>query len=91
MPDHLARRLERTNQLYLDLAQVLDPALLASRLGELPSNTIGAQLWCVVGARQSYARAARQGSWQGFSSPLRADHSPTRRLCWRRFAVPSMR
>lgn len=48
----------------------LTPSLLRRRLGELPSNTIAGQLWCVVGARESYARAAREGGWRGFTSSL---------------------
>ena len=68
----LLRRLERAEGLYLDLAATLTPELLGARLGDLPSSTIAGQLWCVVGARESYTRAAREGGWQGFTSPLDA-------------------
>lgn len=68
--DDLLRRLERAGQLYDDLATVLTPELLGARLGDLPSSTIGEQLWCVVGARESYTRAAREGGWKGFTSSL---------------------
>lgn len=44
--------------------------LLASKLVNLPSNTIGQQIWCVIGARNSYLNAAKAGSWIGFSNPL---------------------
>lgn len=37
---------------------------------EEPSNTIWDQLWCVVGARESHARAIEAGEWIGFSSSL---------------------
>lgn len=70
--DDLLPRLERAQRLYLDLAAVLTAELLGSRLGDLPSNTIGGQLWCVVGARESYTRAAREGEWKGFASSLDA-------------------
>jgi predicted alpha/beta hydrolase len=73
MTEQLQKRLSRTQTLYVDLLERLDAGLLASRLGELPSNSIGGQLWCVVGARHSYAKAARAGSWQGFSCPLPGD------------------
>ena len=43
---------------------------LAKDLVGLPSNTIGQQLWCVVGARESYARAIAAGGWQGFECAL---------------------
>jgi hypothetical protein len=68
--DDLLRRLERAHRLYLDLVAELTPELLGARLGDLPSNTIAGQLWCVVGARESYTRAARDGKWTGFTSSL---------------------
>lgn len=68
--DDVLRRLERAARLYADLGAVLTPELLSARLGVLPSNTIAEQLWCVVGARESYARAAREGGWQGFTSSM---------------------
>ncbi len=69
----LRARLSQANQLYLDLLEELNPELLDSRLGELPSNTMGGQLWCVLGARESYPKAARAGSWQGFECSLAED------------------
>ncbi len=75
MKNQLKNRLELSNQLYLDLISHIPESLLASKLCDLPSNTIGAQIWCVVGARDSYLRAAKAGSWQGFECPL--DESKT--------------
>ncbi len=66
----LQNRLALSNELYLDLVSHIPESLLASKLCDLPSNTIGAQLWCVVGARDSYLRAAKAGQWQGFKCPL---------------------
>lgn len=71
----LHKRLQRTDALFCDLVSVLTPQQLASDLGGLPSNTIGAQLWCVVGARESYARAALAGSWQGFTCRLSSEET----------------
>lgn len=68
--DVLVGRFERADLLYLDLIDALSPEQLGSRLPGLPSSTIAGQLWCVLGARESYPRAARAGSWQGFSGPL---------------------
>ncbi|WP_127475444.1 hypothetical protein [Microbacterium sulfonylureivorans] len=68
----LQRRFSLSDELYVDLVAGLPPGALARRLGELPSNAIGAQLWCVLGARESYVRAARAGGWQGFTSPVTA-------------------
>ena len=68
--DVLRGRFERSFGLYDDLVAELPEASLASSLPGLPSNTIGAQLWCVVGARESFARAIRAGEWSGFSCSL---------------------
>jgi len=38
----------------------------------LRSNSIGAQYWCVIGARQSYTRAITVGEWGGFKCSLSA-------------------
>jgi hypothetical protein len=73
LKNQLRSRLERSNQLYCDLVDHIPESLLASKLQDLPSNTIGAQIWCVVGARDSYLRAAKAGSWQGFKCPLAGD------------------
>jgi len=66
----LRRRFARANILYLDLVDALTAEQLGSRLPGLPSDTAGHQLWCVLGARESYVRAARAGEWQGFTSPV---------------------
>ena len=68
--NQLEHRFELSNRLYLDLVIHIPESLLGSKLRDLPSNTIGAQIWCVVGARDSYLRAAKAGQWQGFKCPL---------------------
>ena len=69
-------RLDRSFGLFRDLVESLDEAALASRLPGLPSNAIGLQLWCVVGARESYARAIEAGEWRGFSCSLESPTEP---------------
>lgn len=69
----LASRLDRSFDLYREFIEVLDETLLGEKLPGLPSNAIGLQLWCVVGARESYTRAIRAGAWSGFACSL---HSP---------------
>lgn len=61
---------DRSFRLYRDLISSLDDSALLSDLPNLPSNTMGLQLWCVVGARESYARAIRSNEWCGFSCSL---------------------
>jgi hypothetical protein len=63
-------RLAACFRLYDDLVGALPAGSLARDLAGLPSNTIGQQLWCVIGARESYARALAAGAWQGFACGL---------------------
>ena len=71
-------RLERSFAMYRDLLHALGEGALTSRLGDLRSNTIGAQLWCVVGARESYSRAIEARRWSGFSCSLDDTTDPAR-------------
>lgn len=72
MNELLRRRFSRANALYLDFVDAVPQRQLGSRLADLPSDTVGHQLWCVLGARESYPRAALAGEWQGFTSPVTA-------------------
>ena len=74
MRQPLKPRLERACALTADLVEHLDEAALAADLPGLPSNRISGQVWCVVGARESYAAAIEAGEWQGFSCSLKAPH-----------------
>jgi hypothetical protein len=66
----LYERLNTSFDLYNELAAHLDESSLGSKLAALPSNTIGEQLWCVVGARESYTRGIQKGQWDGFRCSL---------------------
>jgi hypothetical protein len=70
--DVIRERFTQSFELYDDLVAGLPEDALEATLPGLPSNTIGAQLWCVVGARESYARAIEGGEWAGFSCSLTA-------------------
>lgn len=74
MPMHelLKRHLLRSFELTHELVAHLDESALGLDLPGLPSNRIAGQLWCVVGARESYARAIDRGAWSGFSCSLDA-------------------
>lgn len=71
-------RFERSFGLYRDFVDSIGPEDLGSRLGDVPSNTIGGQLWCVVGARESYSRAIKAGNWSGFACSLDDPGSPSK-------------
>lgn len=66
----LTEKLRRTFELYEDLVGSFQENELEKDLAGLPSNTIGQQLWCVIGARQSYLKAILAGGWKGFECGL---------------------
>lgn len=72
MHDELGRRLLRAFELTRDLVTHLDERALGLDLPGLPSNRIAGQLWCIVGARESYANAIERGAWSGFACSLDA-------------------
>ena len=72
MNDILKTRLDRAFTLTRDLVAHLDEGALGLDLPNLPSNRIAGQLWCIVGARESYLRAIEAGGWQGFACSLSA-------------------
>lgn len=63
-------------ELTAELAATLDSQRLQARNGAARSNSVGAQFWCIVGARESYARAIEAGAWAGFACSLQEPHSP---------------
>jgi hypothetical protein len=69
--NHLKTKLEQSFQLTHDLVAHLEEEALSLDLPNLPSNQIAGQLWCVVGARESYLKALESGGWQGFSCSLK--------------------
>ena len=62
-------RLEAVFRLYDELVASLDGAQLRKSL-PVPSNPIGMQLWCVVGARETWARAMENGTWGPFGCSI---------------------
>jgi hypothetical protein len=68
----LKSRLERAFNLTRNLVLHLDEQSLGLDLPNLPSNRISGQLWCIVGARESYTKAIESGGWRGFSCSLTA-------------------
>jgi hypothetical protein len=68
----LEAKLDRSFNLTHDLVAHLGEESLALDLPNLPSNQISGQLWCIVGARESYLKAIEASGWQGFSCSLKA-------------------
>lgn len=75
MPDRLIARIGKAFTLTHDLVSHLDEPALGFDLPGLPSNRIASQLWCIVGARESYLRAIEAGNWQGFACSLKTPRS----------------
>ncbi|MHA2252411.1 MAG: hypothetical protein ACXAD7_18740 [Candidatus Kariarchaeaceae archaeon] len=65
------KRLEKAFYLTFDLYKSLDEPTLKLRIGNYPSNTIGNQAWCVIGARESYFNAIKNSKWMGFQCSLK--------------------
>ena len=70
MRQQLKAKLDRSFKLTHDLVSHLDEGSLNLDLPSLPSNRIAGQLWCIVGARESYTKAIEAGGWAGFSCSL---------------------
>jgi hypothetical protein len=68
-------RLGKAFNLTFDLIQNISSEDLSLNLNGLPSNTIGQQLWCMIGARESYSNAIKNGGWMGFKCSLKDENS----------------
>ncbi len=71
--DEIRSRFVRSQELFRELVASIAEPVLAECLPGLPSNSIGAQLWCVVGARESYGRAIEAGEWSAATCALALD------------------
>ncbi len=70
MNQQLKAKLDRSFKLTHDLVVHLDEISLNLDLPSLPSNRIAGQVWCIVGARESYTKAIEMGGWEGYSCSL---------------------
>jgi hypothetical protein len=77
MESLLIERLRKSFALWEDLAMHLPQEAFTTCL-PVPSNMIGEQFWCLIGARESYTRAVSAGSWQGFACSLTTDEIASR-------------
>ncbi len=72
MNQQLKEKINRAFKLTHDLVLHLDEVSLSLDIPNLPSNRMAGQLWCIVGARESYTKALEMGKWTGFSCSLSA-------------------
>lgn len=66
----IIKHLHKAFNLTFDLVDVITTDDLKLKLKDIPSNTIGEQLWCIIGARESYLKAIVNEDWMGFSCSL---------------------
>lgn len=64
--DSLAKRID----FYADLIEQTDDGTLAAELAVPRNRPLGAHLWCIVGTRESYAKAIAAGEMRGWSSSV---------------------
>jgi uncharacterized damage-inducible protein DinB len=73
-PDSLSdiylRHFQSIRERTYDFLAVLTTADLALKLPFPEAQSLLDQLWCVVGAHESYLRELQCGAWQGFSCSL---------------------
>ena len=61
--------IERFNS-YADLVSISNIEL-SKKLDVPKHKSLGEHLWCIVGARESYARALKAGEWEGFNCSMK--------------------
>lgn len=66
----LIKHLDKAFNLTKNLVEILPTEAFKLKLKDLPSNTMGQQFWCIVGARESYLKAIINECWSGFSCSL---------------------
>ena len=71
-------RLNAIFALYAELVEALGESELRRSL-PVPSNPIGMQLWCVVGARETWTRALETGTWGPFRCSIASFEDTSKR------------
>lgn len=67
----IIRNIEKRINAYSDFILAIDSNDLNKKL-DIPKNkSVIEHLWCIVGTRESYAKALASGEWQGFSCSMK--------------------
>ena len=69
MRESVQEHLEAIFAMHQDLAETLPDEAFSQKLS-VPSNTVGAQFWCLIGTRESFARAIAAGTWSGWNCSM---------------------
>ena len=70
MRDLIIETLRNRFAAYSEFVDELDENLLTNHLAVTRNKSIKEHLWCLVGARESYARALQHGHWLGFTCSM---------------------
>lgn len=70
MKEVITMRILKTLALTNDFYEYVSEEHLHLKIQNVPSNSIGDQVWCIIGARESYIRALIKAKWDGFSCSL---------------------
>ena len=69
-PEWLLNSMQTQFDSYDDIARTCNDEQLQAKPDIPAVKSIAEHLWCVVGARESYAKAISAGEWQGFSCSM---------------------
>ncbi|MDE5415116.1 hypothetical protein [Alkalihalobacterium chitinilyticum] len=75
--DLLKQRVLQAMSLTDDFYNHINDACLTLRISNVPSNTIGEQAYCMIGARESYLKSLKMGHWAGFDCSLMDSNDKT--------------
>ena len=71
MRDTIVENLTKRLGFYADLVGQVDDATITAELDVPRSRSLGLHLWCIVGTRESYAKAIVVGEMQGWASSVK--------------------
>jgi len=72
MKNIIIKALEARFLSYVDLIDSVGDEALGRKIDVPKHKSLAEHLWCVVGARESYARALIDGDWKGFECSMTA-------------------
>lgn len=70
MHQTVIKHLEERFQSFADLVSGISDAQLGEKLDVPGSKDLLTHMWCIIGARESYAAALQLGGWSGFNCSL---------------------
>ena len=70
MREIIVENLRKRCSFYAELAEQVDDETINAELGVARHRSLGMHLWCVVGTRESYAKAITAGAMRGWASSV---------------------